>query len=123
MKLANGSFIDTSIPMDVTFESLPLYLGNIVNFSIQLVFSGTPVGTLKLQCSSDLGNILNPGLIQQSDKVVNWTDVNHSDQAISSDGTHTWNVQNVGYNWVRIVYTAVSGTGSLDIARFNIKGV
>jgi hypothetical protein len=59
----------------------------------------------------------------QATNVVNWTDITDSPQGIAAAGNHVWQFENAGFNWVRVVYTAVSGTGSLDSARANVKGV
>jgi len=123
MRIGNDDFIaaGTSSNMGASFNSTPVWLGHIVNYSIQLVFSNSPVGTLKLQVSNDEGN---PSLAptEQSEGVTNWTDVTGSSQAISASGDHTWDVANTGSRWCRFVWTRSSGSGTLTSARFNIKG-
>lgn len=109
--------------MASSFTIRPLYLGHICNFAVQLVFTGSPVGSFKLQCSNDPGRPFLPGESAAYADVVNWTDISGSTQAISAAGNHTWQVENAGYLWLRVVYTATSGSGSLDIARANVKGV
>lgn len=109
--------------MSTDFTSDALYLGNIVNYSIQLVFIGSPTGTFKLQCSNDPGSPSSPGRAPQSNTVVNWTDVTDSTQGVSAAGNHVWNVENCGYVWVRVVYTAAYGNGLLLVARASVKGV
>lgn len=122
MKVSNTTLIASPQSMGSSFVLEPIYLGNIVNYSIQLVFTGTPVGTFKLQCSNDLGKSTLPGKVAQSDTVTHWTDVGGSDVAVTTASNHAYNVQNCGYLWVRVVYTATSSTGSLTIARITIKG-
>ena len=106
--------------MSSSLTSNPIWLGHIANFAIQLVFTGTPNGTLKLQCSNDEGAKTND---ISNVSITNWTDIDGSDQAIVASGDHVWNVQNCGYRWVRVVYTASSGSGTLTSARMNVKGV
>lgn len=83
--------------------------------SMQAVFTGSPVGSLKLQISSD--NVAPCDYHVSADpacNVVNWVDYTGSTQAVSSSGNFMWNLTFVGYRWLRVVYTATSGSGSLS---------
>lgn len=122
MRIANDPMQSAPSDMSASFTLNPVYLGHIVNYALQLFFTGSPVGTFKLQASNDPGRTYLPGQLPQSDTVVNWTDIAGSSQAISAAGDIMWDVQNAGYTWVRIVYTKTSGSGSVTIARFNVKG-
>jgi hypothetical protein len=108
--------------MASSFNMTPIWLGHICNFSIQLVFTGAPVGTFKLQCSNDPGTAQGPG-IPQATGVVNWTDIADSGAPITAAGDLVYQYENAGFPWVRVVYTATSGSGSLTSARANVKGV
>lgn len=123
MRIGNEDFIaeGTQTSMATSFNSTPVWLGHICNYSIQLVFTGAPVGTFKLQASDDYGN---PSLAptQQYQGVVNWTDITGSPQPIAAAGNHMWTVANAGYRWVRFVWTG-TGAATLTSARFNVKGV
>lgn len=92
----------------VSIESMPQY-------AVQLVFTGTPTGTFSLQGSNDGGQFDGQTLTG----VSNWTTI--STQAVAAAGNHMWNVANAGYRWVRVIYTATSGTGSVT-GRFQGKG-
>lgn len=105
------------------WESQPIWLGHIVNFAIQMVFTSNPNGTFKLQASNDPGQQINPTKAVQDAEVVDWTDITGSAQAVTASGNHMWDVQNAGYNWVRIVFTHSSGSGVLSKARAYVKGV
>lgn len=95
-------------------------LESIYGFAMQAVFTGTPTGTLKLQASCDPGsNPINASAIGSG--ITNWTDVANSSTAISAAGTVLYNIDAAYYKWVRIVYTASSGTSTLNV-RFNGKG-
>lgn len=115
MRTGNDTLQDAATSMGASFNLPAIWLGHICNYSIQLVFTGTPNGTFKLQASNDLGG---PGLAP-----TNWTDVANSSQAITAAGDHMWQVENAGYKYVRVVYTRSSSTGSLTVANFNVKGV
>lgn len=128
MRIFNEDILDvdnvrTTPDMASSFALNPIYLGHIVDYSIQLVFTGTPGGNFKLQVSNDLGNINATTEAEQVAGVTTWTDVAGSPQTISAAGDHTWAVDNAGYRWVRVVWTATSGSGTLISARVNGKGV
>lgn len=124
MRIANENLLQASGPLDLSISEVtrPLWLGHICNYAIQLVFTGSPVGTFNLQCSNDPG-LPDGGLTPQASGVTNWTDITGSSQGISAAGNIVWNVENAGYTWVRVNYVATSGTGSLSSARANVKGV
>lgn len=82
-------------------------LNHIAMASIQAVYTGSPVGTLKLQISND---------------DITWTDYSGSGAAVSGAGDFMWNISNVAFPLIRVVYTKTSGSGSLDIT-VNGKGV
>jgi len=83
-------------------------LNQMLMCSIQAVWSGSsPSGTLKLQISNDDSN---------------WTDYSGSSQSVSGNtGSIMWNMSATPFPWIRVVYTAVSGTGSLNVT-VNGKG-
>ena len=118
--LLNGSVMNT------TLYSAPLQVANAVFYDIQVVFTGTPTGTFKLQCSNDPAPPQSFNNTVTNVRPVNWTDISTSPQTVSSAGSGNWNVYNIGYNWVRLVYTDASGgtsTAVLTSAVSNVKGV
>lgn len=128
MRIFNEDILDvdgvrTTPSLATSFQLHPIYLGHIVDFSIQLVFTGTPGGNFKLQVSNDLGKINATSEAEQVSGVTNWTDVADSAQTISAAGDHTWAVENAGYRWVRVLWTFTGGSGTLTSARVNGKGV
>lgn len=74
---------------------------------IQAVWTGSPVGTLILQISNDN---------------VTFSDYTGSSTAVSGAGDFMWNLLDIGYQWIRVKYTRVSGTGSLTVT-LSYKGV
>lgn len=95
--------------MTGTLTGSPILLKNVYLLSIQLYYTGSPVGTMKLQASCDPGDIA----------PTHWTDVT-SVAVPTSDGFIFWNYPNVGWRYARVVYTFSSGSGTLD-GRYNIK--
>lgn len=107
--------IITAGSMGASTNSIGIDLNQILNCSIQAVWTGTPTGTLKIQVSNDnvpYGTSSNP-----SANVVNWTDYTGSSQSLSgSAGNFVWNMLDSGYRWIRLVYTRSSGTGTINAA-------
>lgn len=70
--------------------------------SIQAVWSGSsPIGTLHIQASCD---------------GTNYTDVSGGSQAVSGNtGTLLFNLQDIGYAYLRAFYDNTSGTGTLTV--------
>lgn len=77
--------------------------------AIVAVYTGSPVGTIKLQASVREDN-------------TDWNDVADSSFSISSAGIYTWNYDPVAVPYLRVVYTRTSGTGALSAAVFK-KGL
>lgn len=106
---------DGTVSLSTGWESEPLYLDEIALLSLQVIFTGSPVGSFRLQCSGDRYNKTNPP--------ANWTEVEGSTVAITEAGDITWNFEGVGFNWLKIIYTYTGGSGTLTSAQYNGKGV
>jgi hypothetical protein len=109
--------------MASTFTLQPIWLGHIVNASIQMVFTGSPVGTFTVEASNDLGQPQSSGDAQKVVGLSNWTTIAASANGISAAGDMLYTLANTGFNWVRVKYTATSGTGTLTSARSYVKGI
>ena len=84
-------------------------LGDLRDYSIQVNFSGsTLAGTLKLQAIVGDAEYAN----------ADWVDIASSSQAITSAASHIWNVTGASYKFVRAVWTASSGTGTMTVTLF-----
>ena len=105
-----------------TITSNAIWLGNIINYNIQIVFTGSPVGTFTLEVSDDDGNTKQPIIDPATESITNWSTYQGSSQSISAAGNHSYEVQNSGHRWARIKYTKTSGTGTITSCRVNIKG-
>ena len=124
------NIIPASTVMNANINSQALQLENMFGYSIQIVFTGTPTGTFKLQASADPVTRANQtfganGVVTYAP--TNWTDIANSSQAVSAAGNIMWNYnQLAGYNYVRVVYTDGSSGGStaiITVAEFNGKGI
>jgi hypothetical protein len=109
-----GLFDDTSL--GASFESSAILAHRFGGFNIQLVFTGSPVGTFKLQCCNDV--TYDPGVAATK----TWDDIPDSEQAVSAAGSHTWIVSD-RYKWVRVAWVRTSGTGTCDATFFAVQEV
>lgn len=101
---------------NITSSALPL--ATMYGYSIQVVMTGVLTGTLKLQCSDDFGN---SNSAVDGTGITTWTDVQGTSTAITNTTTTVYNFADVFYRWVRLVYTATTGAGTM-VATFNAKG-
>lgn len=110
--------------LNVNSNSVAQQLKNIYVYCISAIVTGTPTGVIKLQASNDPEtNALPDGTFQQPPS--NWVDVASSSFSLTTSGETLWNVNAVGYNYVRVVYTDSSGGTSSATMKivFNGKGV
>lgn len=123
------NIIPASTVMNATLNSSALQLENMFGYAIQIVFTGTPTGSFKLQSSCDPVTAAGQkfganGAVTFSP--TNWTDIADSTFTVSAAGNVEWNVTDVMYNYVRVVYTDTSSGASTAIitsATFNGKGM
>lgn len=127
--------ITVSQACSVSFNSPPVPLKNIYTYSVAMIVTGTPTGTVKLQASNDpetndtqTSSSTTLGQTPGSPPAVapsNWADITNSSFSLTTGGETMWNVNAVGYNFVRVVYTDGSGGTSAATASiiFNGKGV
>lgn len=109
--------------MNTTITSAAYSLDRIFGYSIQASFTGTPTGTFKLQASSDpTGDQASPS--NATNIPTHWTDIVDSSESVSAAGNFMWNVTDVFYNWVRLIYTDSSSGSSTAVlnVRINAKG-
>lgn len=87
--------------------SKSILLNAIVLVSVQCVWTGSPVGGLKLQASND---------------GITWSDVAGSAVSLNGAGDVLYNLPEIGYLYLRAIYTHTSGAGYLQVVA-NGKGV
>lgn len=125
VSLAAMRFVPTQIVTagnmsSATITSIGIDLNQLDLDSIQAVWTGSPVGTLKIQVSNDIVAVA-PGA-NPAANVTHWSDYTGSSTAVSGAGDITYNMTFVGYRWVQLVYTKTSGSGTLN-ATFSGKGL
>jgi len=99
--------------MSGNLTSDPVDVRNLIVASFQIVFTGAPVGTMKLQCSNDVYEYLKQPGIQPA--ATNWTDVADSALSVTAAGDIVYNLTSLGFDQIRVVYTRSSGTGTMSI--------
>lgn len=118
MRISNDTIILAPVDMSSNWTSEPFWLGHLKDFSVQLVFSGSPLGIFRLRCSND--REIN---VEGAQGVQNFTLIAGSTQAVEEAGDHTWAVYNAGYRWVQVQWMAgIGSSGMLQSARINGKG-
>lgn len=118
MRILNESLLSGG-SMAGNLNSVPLNLEFAFGYAIQCEFTGSPVGSLKLQGSNDAApdaNFQFPNFAP-----TNWTDLSGTSTAVAAAGSVMFNAASTYYRYVRVVYTFTSGTGSLSIVG-NTKG-
>lgn len=124
MRIANNTLIDAPVDLSSAWESGAIWLGHIAICSIQLVFSGTTIdGSFKLQASNDLGDSSAVSEATVQANITNWTDIADTPTAVSASGDLMCNLEELGFRWIRVVWTPGTTVGNLTAARFNVKGV
>lgn len=112
--------------MSGDLSSIGIDMNQVPMASIQAVYTGSPVGLLKVQISNDIVQVAasptNPVGSDPAANVVNWTDYTGSNEPVNGADNFVWNLLMVPYRWVRIKYIRTSGTGLLNIT-FSGKSV
>jgi hypothetical protein len=98
--------IVTNGSMTGNITSTAVDLVRTQQYSIQAVWSGSPVGTIQLNVSNDIGSCANAS---------NWVTYTSSLQTVNGAGNFLWNVAYANYNCVEVVYTFTSGSGTLNV--------
>ena len=121
--------VATAVPMNANYNSPYTPLRNIYTYSMVAVVTGTPTGTIAIQASNDPETndtqINTTANLPPAVGPTNWVTITNSPFILSSAGETMWNVNAVGYNYVRVIYTDSSGgtsTATMNII-FNGKGV
>lgn len=125
MKVYNTqNIIPAGTVMNHTITSTYYQLRDIYGFCIQVVYTGTPTGTFKLQASADPVPLAGK---LSTEPPTHWTDIANSSYSVTAGGDYMWNVFDSMYNYVRIVYTDTSAghssTAVITSATINAKGV
>lgn len=95
-----------ALPAAGEVDSPSMTVRDVVTGHVQASWTGAALtGTLKIQTSLDPVNI-------------GWTDF-PGPVAISGPGNAAWNMQNIGFCFMRLVYLPTSGIGVINAQAFN----
>ncbi len=104
-------------------KSIGIELNQEICWSIEAIWTDTPVGTLTIEVSNDIVPLApsnsNPIGPDPAANVVNW--VTYTGSEVTTDGTDgnwLWNSQIASYKWVRLSYDRMSGDGTLNVSFF-----
>jgi len=123
--------IATAVPLNANYNSPYTPLKNIYTYAIAANISGTPTGTIQIQASNDPETNDTQYNTQSNPQrppamgPTNWVTITNSPFSVTTAGETMWNVNAVGYNYVRVQYIDASGgtsTATMNII-FNGKGV
>lgn len=106
------TYIAQAVSLAADFVSVTVPLAFEDNVGIQAVWTGTPTGTLAVQISMD-------------PTVLGWQTVTFSPsptQPTGSAGSNWFSIQQTDAAFLRLTYTRVSGTGTLN-AKIAAKSV
>jgi len=115
------NIIPVGTVMDATINSEPIPLYQTWGYAIQIFFTGTPTGSFELEASCDYV----PQARVAVQPPTNWTIIANTNFSVSAAGSLLWNVTDICYNYVRVVYTDSSGgtsTAVISSALCNTKG-
>ncbi len=112
--LANGDMTQTlhSSPLDLTYS---------YGYSIQISYTGSPVGTLILEGSDDASFPQDANFQFAAFTPTNWTTLAGSTVNVFGPDAILYNFSDAYYKYVRVTYTPTSGSGTCQIVG-NTKG-
>lgn len=114
--------IQTAQPLNVSSNGPASPVKFMYMYSIAANISGTPNGIIKLQASNDPATDETPPSGVPFPTPTNWADIERSTFTVTTSGTTMWNVYDVAYNYVRVVYTDSSSGASTATMNVIING-
>lgn len=123
MRFMNTPVTWSDSTLDADRTSNPIHVGTQYNICVQVsvVKDGSIEGDFKIQISCD-DDKSGTTEAQRASNVTNWTDLYTSSQEILDTGAVAWNISDIAFEWIRIVYTRTAGSGTVS-ARVNGRGV
>ena len=120
MKIHNNPFELDGTDMTAAITSEPEYVGEIINYSIQLAFTGTPDGDFIIEASND--EVKSTKNVVPSD-ITNWTQVSTTE--VTAAGNVLIQVADITYQWIRLkwVDTASGSPSTITSAIYFMKGI
>lgn len=114
--------MQTSVLLNTNINGPSMPLKSIFMFSIMVVITGTPTGTLTLQGSNDPETNDTMALGTPEPVPTHWATIANSSISVTAAGNNMYNISDVAYNYVRVVYTDGSSGGSTATMTSIING-
>ena len=114
----NLSILEQLTSTDLSTASITTSAYNLsqtTGFSMSVGITGSPVGVFKLQGSNNPGNAA-------AATAGNWDDIPGASYSTTTTDHWTWNISDVFYKYVRLLWTKTSGTGSITELQITAKG-
>ena len=92
--------------------SVAVNIEHITRMSLHLILTGTPVGAIQLQCSNDP--------VADGDSVINWIDYTDGVAAVSGAMGVMFNLKEISFKWIRVIYVRSSGTGAITCNTYSV---
>jgi hypothetical protein len=107
---SNGTIMDAvAVTGTTVYTSTAIPLDGLKNCSISFVSTSTATGTAKLQGSVDDSVYID---LPNSGETVN--------KSVTAASSHMWNLSNLGYRSIKVVYTNATNSGTVT-AKFFAK--
>lgn len=117
---ADRILVDSSKSLGADYTSPPVNLEYMYGYSVQAIWTGSPVGHLTLQMSLDY-RPANPSL-NIAEVAGNWDEIDGTSAATTGINSFSWNVNTANYPWVRVHYASDSGSGTLTFLYAFVRG-
>lgn len=111
MKFINEQVLSGSVASNA--NSKAIYSAFLLYASLQIVSTGSPTASFKIQASNDVGNP------QLNFTPTNWFDVPSATVTLSGSGVVAIPKTDIAYTWIRVVRTG-GGTGTADVTIFGM---
>lgn len=95
--------------LGASFSSVPVNIQYLDNTTVQLIFTGSPVGTFSIEGSVNHAANAITGV---ETVAGTWTPITSS--AVSAAGDILFDLNQLSFPWIRVSYTRTSGTGSVE---------
>lgn len=110
----NDILPSTNLASSIT--GIPVSIESAFGFCMIMAWTGSPVGTFFFQVSNSIQT--QASLIEPS----SWVTDTETVLAITAAGNQLYNFNTYFPRWIRLCWTATSGSGTITDCRFNSKG-
>lgn len=117
---ADRILIASSKSLGANYTSPAVNLEYIYGYSVQAIWTGSPVGHIALQMSLDY-RPANPSL-NLAEVAGTWDEIDGSSADTTGINSFSWNVNTANYPFFRVKFTWTSGSGTLTFLYAYVRG-